>query len=82
MVNTDIVPSPGAPQQIMLHAANGSVIEVAGWLDPRRIDVVIALNVAGICIWRTVVRDVGSLKFDPGAANLMVATTQPEVADA
>lgn len=82
MVNTDIAPSPHFPQQIMLPAASGSVIEVAGWLDPRQIDVVIAVNVAGICVWRTVVRGIGAQDFYARAANLEVSAARSEVVDA
>lgn len=82
MVNRDIKSSPHSLQQIMLPAASGSVIEVAGWLDPGRIDVIIAVNVAGICVWRAVVRGIGSLDFDPRAANLEMVSARREVADA
>lgn len=82
MVNSNIAPSSQNSQQIMLPAASGGMIEVAGWLDPRQIDVVIAVNVAGICVWRTVVRGIGAQDFDARGANLEVSTARREVADA
>lgn len=81
MVNAECSTSSATNRHILLEGANTRVIEVVAWLDPQGSDVVIVLNVGGVCVWRDCFRNLGAEGFDARAANLRHGSLASEMSN-